>query len=216
MSRKSTRMPFCATNSHASFTRAVGARAVRPRPLPASPVPSKAGERGAMAPAQPRRARLPLRPYRCTQPCLQLHPHQPHSLAAVLLWRSRHFSDFIKKKSSPGPSEARGPLSGALRDVCRHPCPQVALRKAEPGLCLGVCVCMWNLPPLFHVVACWCLARRGGRVRHGSSVHICRYRQCIYSASLPSSLLAALPPLCPRQSQRSCPRWTTLPAATRS
>ena len=45
---------------------------------------------------------------------------------------------------------------------------------------------------------------------------ICRYRRCIYSALLPSSLLAALPPLCPRQSQRACPRWTTLPAATRS
>jgi hypothetical protein len=60
-----------------------------------------------MAPATPRRARLeqmprrppvyrgdpfPLRPYRCTQPCLQLHPHQPHSLATVLLWRARHFS----------------------------------------------------------------------------------------------------------------------------
>jgi len=78
-----------------------------PRPLSSIPVPSKAWEWGAMAPAKPRRARLrrlprrppvyrvdpfPLRPYRCTQPCLQLHPHQPHSLATVLLWRARHFS----------------------------------------------------------------------------------------------------------------------------
>ena len=121
-----------------------------PRPLSSIPVPSKAWEWGAMAPAKPRRARLrrlprrlpvyrvdpfPLRPYRCTQPCLQLHPHQPHSLATVLLWRARHFDDPGTSAFSPhnsGMTDSNGQNASVPQHcICTsafHPFPPLAHR----------------------------------------------------------------------------------------
>jgi hypothetical protein len=120
VSRKSTRMPFCATNAHVSFTRDRGSS----RHLPAHAVP--------------------LRAYRCAQPCLQLHPHQPQSLATVLLWRARHFDDPGTSAFSPhnsGMTDSNGQNASVPQHcICTsafHPFPPLAHR---PFWFVSVCV----------------------------------------------------------------------------